>query len=131
MDAPDRRWLRAALLVAAGYGVIGITFGPAGWRLGAFLVSAVAFGAHITYEQVRLGTVPRLTAWHSSVAVALGAFALAVSANLHALRTGSGNPRLLALALVAWPLLCGLPAFIVALGVAAGLSRTRRTGVVS
>ena len=138
MDAPHQRWFRTAILVAAVYLVIGIAFGTlAGaaasrqvrftWRLAAYVASALAFGAHIAYEHFRLRTSPRITAWHAAAAVALGAFGLALSANVHAYGTGSGNLRRLAIALVAWPLLCGLPAFIVALAAAAGLTAVWRT----
>ena len=59
-------------------------------------------------------------------AVAFGAFALALAANIHDLGSASGyRPRML-IALVAWPLLTGVPAFIVALVVAAGLGLKRR-----
>jgi hypothetical protein len=57
------------------------------------------------------------------LAVALGALGLAIAANIHALRTGTGNPRLLALALVIWPIITGVPAFIVAFVAAAALVR--------
>ena len=125
------------ILLGAVYLAVGLTFaalaGSAGshqmvvaWRLAAWVISAAAFGAHIWYEHSRLGNAPRTTAWHASAAVALGAFALAVAARIHAHVTGSGNPHLLTFALVAWPVLCGLPAFVVAFAAAAGLASTRR-----
>jgi hypothetical protein len=62
-----------------------------------------------------------MTALHLSAAVALGAFALALSANIHDLASPSGyRPRML-VALIAWPVLTAVPAFIVALAMAAGL----------
>jgi len=61
------------------------------------------------------------------MAVALGAFALAVSANVHGYRVGTNNQRLLAFALVAWPALTAVPAFVVALVAAAGLALRRRS----
>jgi len=125
------------ILLAVVYLVIGVTFatlaGSSGsqqlrvtWRLVAWLASAAAFAAHISYEHFRLRSAPRITAWHSSMAVALGALALAVGANVHAQRAASTNHRGLAVALVLWPALGGLPAFVVALAAAAGLARTRR-----
>src|SRR5437879_3402685 len=98
------------------------------WRLAAWVISAAAFGAHVWHEHFRLRNSPRTTAWHASAAVALGAFGLAVAARIHAHVTGSGNPHLLTFALVAWPVLAGLPAFVVALAAAAGLASTRRPG---
>ena len=97
------------------------------WNRLGFLLSAVAFVLHIGYEHFRLGNSPRITAGHVSIAVALGAFALAVSANIHGYRVGSNNKRLLALALVAWPAITAVPAFLVALVVAAGLAFRRRS----
>ena len=95
------------------------------WRLSAFIVSAVVFVAHIAYEQFRVRRAPA-TAWHTSVAVAVGAFALALAANIHDLGSASGyRPRML-IALVAWPLLSAVPASIVALVVAAGLGVKQR-----
>jgi hypothetical protein len=95
------------------------------WRLAAWLISAVAFAIHIGLEHFRLRNSPYRTALHAATSVALGAFALAVAANIHALTAGTGNQRLLALALVIWPIIAGLPAFVVALAVAAGLARLR------
>ena len=130
-------WLRAAILVGAVYLAVGLTFSALAsaaeshrmvvlWRLAAWVISAAAFGAHIWHEHFRLRNSPRITAWHASAAVALGAFGLAVAARIHAHVTATGNPRLLTLALVAWPVLCGLPAFVVAFAAAAGLASTRR-----
>ncbi len=125
------------VLLGAVYGVIGIAFGAFArwsesnsthvtWNRLAFLTSAVAFAVHIGYEHFRFGNSPRVTASHVSMAVALGAFALAVNANVHRLWTGSGNQRLLAFALVAWPALTAVPAFVVALVATAGLTLRRR-----
>ena len=137
MDASGhKRWLRAVILLGVVYLVAGITFGAlAGasasnqmrttWRLAAWLTSAVGFAAHIWYELFRLRNSPFTTALHVSLAAALGAFALAVAANLHAQWTSSGNQRLLALALALWPALTAVPAFVVALATAAGLARMR------
>ena len=127
-----------ALLLGAVYFVFGIAFATfASWsasnsmhetwnRLG-FLASAVAFAFHIGYEHFRLRTSPLITASHVATAVALGAFALAVSANVHGYRVGSSNKRLLAFALVAWPAITAVPAFVVALVAAAGLALRRRS----
>jgi vacuolar-type H+-ATPase subunit I/STV1 len=139
MDTSDRkRWLRAVGLLGVVYFVIGIAFGAFAswsasnsmrvtWNRLAFLASAVAFAVHIGYEHFRFGNSPRITASHASIAVALGAFALALVANIHDLWSASGyRPRML-IALVAWPLLTAVPAFIVALVLAAGLTLRRRS----
>jgi uncharacterized membrane protein YhaH (DUF805 family) len=126
MDHSGRqRWLSTVILVGVLYFAVGITSAALAravasnqmrsfWRLSAFVISAVVFGAHIAYEHFRLRNRARPTAWHASVAVALGSFALALAANIHDWGSASGyRPRML-IALVAWPLLTAVPAFIVA-----------------
>lgn len=138
MDGSDRkRWLLTAVLLGVVYTVIGVGFGAfAGWAASnltrvtwnrlAFLASGIVFAIHIGYEHFRLGSSPLITALHTSIAVALGAFGLALVANIHDLGSASGyRPRML-IALVGWPLLTGVPAFIVALGVTAALNLRRR-----
>ena len=95
------------------------------WRLAAWLICIVAFAIHILLEHFRHRNSPRITALHAALSVAVGAFGLAIAANVHALRTGTGNQRLLVLALVLWPLITGVPAFLAALVVAAVLARLR------
>ena len=95
------------------------------WRLGAWLTAALAFAIHIGIEHFRFRNSPHRTALHASASVSLGAFALAAAANVHALRVGTGNQRLLALALVIWPIITGVPAFMVALVAVAVLARLR------
>ena len=95
------------------------------WRLTAWLICAVAFAIHIGFAYFRFQNSLRGTALQAALSVALGAFGLAVAANIHALMTGTGNRRLLALALVIWPLLTGVPAFLVAFVATALLARVR------
>src|SRR5260370_34457596 len=95
MDASvGRRSLRMVLLFAAAYLLIGIAFAEFSdwattnamhlmWRRLAGLVSGVGFAAHIAYGHFRLGNSPRTTAMHASIAAALCAGALAVTANVH------------------------------------------------
>ena len=135
-DSSRQRWLSAVILVGLLYLAVGITSaalaGAAAsdqmrffWRLSAFIISALVFAVHIAYEHFRLRNTARPTAWHASLAVAFGAFALALVANIHDLGSASGyRPRML-IALVAWPLLTAVPALIVALVVAAGLGLKR------
>ena len=133
MDASDRKhWLRL-FFVGVIYFVIGIVFGAFAsgaatnamritWNRLAFLLSGVIFMVHIGHEYFRLRHSPRITATHAAVAVAIGAFLLALLANIHDLGSASGyRPRML-IALAAWPLLTAVPAFIVALVVTTGIS---------
>jgi hypothetical protein len=131
-------WFRTALLFAIVYPVVGITFSfPAkstasneirvAWRLAAWLVSAAAFAAHIAYEHFRARTRPTRAALHVAAAVALGAFLLAVWVNVHAHWIASSDQSSLApLALVLFPAVTGVPAFVVALVAVAVLARARR-----
>ena len=97
-------------------------------RWAAWVVSAILFGAHIVYEQVRLRSSPRITALHVSSAAGLGAFGLAVAANVHAQTLPAHQaPLLLVLSLVIWPVMTALPAFVVALVATMLFARVTRT----
>ncbi len=130
-----RRWLPATLLAALVYLVAGLGFGwladatrssghVVAWRLAAWLVSALTFGAQILYEHFRLLNRPRRTAWHAAVAVALGGFGLALAANLHP-HNSALTPRL-RLSLILWPVVAALPALLVALVLASALAWVHR-----
>jgi len=138
-NSSRQRWFGKAILVGVLYLVVGIASstlaGAAAsnqmrsfWRFCAFVISGVVFAAHIGYEHFRFRNTARSTPWHASVAVAFGACALALAANIHDLGSASGyRPRML-IALVAWPLLTAVPSFIVALVLAAVLG-VKRLGV--
>jgi hypothetical protein len=122
------------LLLAAAYVLIGIAFAEFSdwattnamhlmWRRLAWLVSGVGFAAHIAYGHIRLGKSPRTIAMHASIAAALGAGGLAAAANVHEWKAASSYRPSIAIALVAWPLLTAVPAFIVAMVAAAVLNR--------
>ena len=134
-----QRSLNGVLLAAVLYLAIGITSAALGrlaasndrrffWRLSAFGISAVVFVTHVAYEQFRLRNAVWPTAWHASKAVALAAFALALGAVSRGLESASGLQSKMLVALVAWPLLTGVPAFIVAAAGAALLARARLRG---
>ncbi|HSQ25181.1 MAG TPA: hypothetical protein VLN44_12240 [Pyrinomonadaceae bacterium] len=141
MDKPKRRfWLRTVLVIGAFYCTIGIAFGAfagwstsnrmvVGWRVASFVISAIVFAIHIGYEHFGLANRPLIVALHASVAVALGAFGLAVGANINSIGVASSNHRLLAAALVIWPVMTGIPAFVVAIITAGGLHFFRRANV--
>ena len=112
------------------YAFVGIVFAvPAShakaWRLAAWVVSAIAYATHVCYERFRLRNSPGSGALHVALAVALGAFGLAVGANIHSLRLESTNEhrRLLILALGLWPVITALPAFLFALAASWALAR--------
>ena len=137
MDASDRRsWVRAMMLVAVTYVVIGIGFAALArspdadrarlWRLAAWLASAAVAAAHLMYEHYRLRESPRPVALHAAGAVGLGAFGLAVAANVHWLFAGRPGQHAPLLALPIWPVVTAVPAFLGALAVAAVLARVAR-----
>jgi len=120
------------MLVAVAYVVIGIAFGVLAnahqvrlWRLAAWVASAVVAAVQIGYEHQR-GSSPRATALHAAGAVALGAFGLALAANVHWLFAATRGPRSPLLALLVWPVITAIPALLVALVVAALLARFSR-----
>lgn len=125
-----RSWVGAVVLLGIGYALVGIVFAAPtthvqAWRLAAWMVSAMGYAAHIAYERFRLQNSPGSAALHVAFAVALGAFGLAVGANVHSLSTGSANQhrQLLLLSLGIWPVITALPAYLVALGTNVALAR--------
>lgn len=113
------RWLRAVFLVGFAYLVIGLgtadlaRHSGGAWRLVAWATSAVVFLAHIAYERTRLRSATTSGALHAALAVALGAFGLALAATLRAAATGNFRSAF-ALALVAWPAMTGIVSFVAA-----------------
>jgi hypothetical protein len=133
MDLSRRQaWVRAALLVGVVYLLIGRLFAlPTDhvrvWRLAAWVVSGAAYAAHIGYEHFRLRNSPRVTALHVALAVAIGAIGLAVAGMMHSLSTTSVIRPAWLLALVIWPAVTAVPAFLVALVAGAVLARLPRS----
>jgi hypothetical protein len=116
--------------IGLAYAAIGVVFAwPTThvqvWRLGAWLVSAGLYGAHVLYERFGLRNAPRSAALHVGLAVALGGFGLAAAANVHSwsVGTSSDHRRLLLVALVVWPMITGVPAFLIAWVASATLAR--------
>ena len=116
-------WLRAALLFGLGYFLVGRLFAVPGehaqtWRFAAWLVSLLLFTAHLRYERARPSSVPRIAALHVATAVAIGAFALAVALTIRSIAAQGSLRMQWVLALVLFPLVTAVPAFLVALVVA-------------
>jgi hypothetical protein len=124
MNAARHAWLRVALLVGVVYFLIGTVFAlPANdlrlWRLSAWVVSGGAYAVHIAYELYRLGSTPRVGAAHIVL--------LAGAGMLHALTTASALRPTWLLALVVWPAVTAIPAFVGALVAGAVLARLPRS----
>lgn len=137
-DSGRHQWLSTAIFVGVLYLAVGLaSIALAGraaspqmlsfWRLSAFALSALVFAVHIACEHFRLRNKATPAAWHACVAVAFGAFGLALMANIHDLGSASGYRSRMLVALVAWPLLTAVPAFIVALLVALVLGVKQRS----
>ena len=133
MEGNDRSFAAAVLLIGVTYAVVGVVFAwPSDhvvvWRLAAWVVSALAFAGHIGYERFWLHNEPRRAALHVALAVAIGGFGLALSANIHSFLVVTPAPqrRLLLIALAVWPILTGGPSFLVALAASAALARLTR-----
>ena len=119
--------VRTVLLLGVVYFIVGVVFGAfagraasnqgrVAWRWAAWALSGAVFGAHILYERARARGSPRTTALHASSAAALGAFGLAVAANVYTYSVGAREHALaLALSLAIWPIMTALPAFVAAL----------------
>jgi hypothetical protein len=123
-----------ALILAAWYFIIG--YGSAlldpsipvkmrfPWRVAAWLACGVAYAAHILYLQFKFRKSPLGVALHAAMAVALGAFLLALAAAVHAAMVSSHAPYWQFLvALIVWPVITACPAFVVALSAAWVLGR--------
>ena len=129
-----RHWFACALLAGFLYLVIGVGFAPLAnpsvvfWRRAAWLVSALAYSAHIVYEHFRLRNSARLAALHVALGAAVGGFGLAAAANVRSFLTETGNARLLRVALLIWPAITGIPAFVFGLIVSSMLARLPRYG---
>src|SRR5919108_250324 len=92
------------------------------------VASAAVGAAHIGYEHYRLGSSPRRTALHAAGAVALGAFGMALAANVNWLLAGPPGQRAPLLALPVWPVITAVPAFLAALAVATVLAMLHKPG---
>ena len=132
-ESRRQSWVRTAVFLGIGYAFVGIVFAVPvthvqAWRLAAWVVSAIGYAAHIAYERFQQQYSPGSAALHVAFAVALGAFGLAVGANIHSLSAGSTTPHrhLLLLSLGIWPVITALPAFVVALGTNVVLARALR-----
>lgn len=125
-------WERVTLVVGILYGVIGVLFAlptshVIGWRMAAWICSAALYAAHLGHEHFRLRNSLLWGATHVALAVALGGLLLALSATIHKALAGSSAPySRYILALVIWPVITALPAFVVGIVAGALLRMMRR-----
>ena len=125
--------LRTVLLAGAAYFVVGIATaalagmasspsGVKGWRLVAWLLSLAIFSVHFAIER-RRSTRGVSVAVRVALGVALGAFVLAAVGPLRSHWSDPSRMKVALLSLVAWPVLTGIPAFLVALVASSVLDR--------
>jgi hypothetical protein len=129
-DLPRKSWFPVAAAIGVTYALVGIAFALHAahaqmWRVAAWAVSAAVYAAHICYERFRLRNSRLRAALHVALAAALGAFGLAVGANIHAhhIGTPAQHRLLLMLSLALWPIITAAPAFCVALATSWVLTR--------
>src|SRR5438874_13782409 len=103
MNESDREhWFRTTIVVGLVYAIVGVALGAfagwsashqtvVAWRLAAWVISAITFATHIWFERIRFRNSAFTTAMRASLAAALGAFGLAVAANVHRLWAGSSH----------------------------------------
>ena len=120
MKASPQQWIRPALLAGVAYVVIGRVFAVPSehvqaWRLAAWAISGVVYAAHIWYEHFTLRNSPRVAAAHVAMAVAIGGFGLAVAGLIHSLSSGSAIRPAWLIAILVWPVMLAIPAFLGAL----------------
>src|SRR5262250_3513701 len=114
-------WISHAILIGIVYALIGIFFAVPSthvqaWRYAAWITSAIVYATHICFEYFRQRNSAKSTALHVAIAVAIGGLALAIGAVIHSLFVSPNYSRWrFGLALVVWPILTGVPAFVVAL----------------
>ena len=132
-------WLRTPALialVALVYPVVGVSFAAFGnlasshrtvvaWRLAAWLASGAAFLLHLAHEHARWRSAPLRAALHVAAAVAAGAFALAVWVIAHRAWIGAAPSPRAPWALLLFPAVTGVPAFLVAWAAASLFVRSR------
>ena len=121
-DTESRTWIRVVVVGAVyfvvGYGSTLLDHPFSGqvhfWRLAAWVASGIIYLTHVTYEYFSLRNSPATTATNVALAVALGGLLLAVAATTHALMVSEhASYARLMIAWIAWPLITGVPAFVV------------------
>jgi hypothetical protein len=111
-------------LFGAAYAIVGVATasfagsapaiqGRNAWRLAAWALSLVLFGAQLLIERVRSNKTAAMSALHASLAVALGALLLAAAGPVRS-HWGTDTQTRALLSLVLWPLLTGVASFVAA-----------------
>ena len=98
-------------------------------RLLALVLAIAVFVIHIRLELFQSNNSVLKVSLNAAIATALGTFLLAVLANIYSILTAADNKNSLPLALIAWPAVTGLLAFLGGYVIAKIFSiiRSRRT----
>ena len=84
------------------------------WRLAAWILSAVVFALHVLHLHFRERVSAARVARSAALGCAIGGFGLAAWAMVFNATRGTMRPGTWGLALVLWPLILAVPAFILA-----------------
>ena len=127
------RWLLTVIPFVGAYVVVGLgtaqfassaasVQGRTVWRLMAWGLGLLVYSAQLFVERIHFNNTTLRSALYTSVAVALGALALAAAGPVRT-HWGTASQQLALTSLLLWPVLTGLPSFVLALGVGAVLGR--------
>ncbi len=115
----------SVLVAALAYAIIGVLTAELsasatgvmhqGWRLVAWILSALVFVIHVWLMRLKRNQPVRRSALLAALGAGCGGFLLAAAANVHSAVTHTGRRGLVGLALLVWPLAIFIPAFVVAL----------------
>lgn len=119
-------YVATGLLTAEVANAAATSQGRTGWRLAAWLLSGLIFVVHVAVERVHAGHDVRRAARHAACAVAIAAFIIAAVGPVRSHWGAQNFWRVVALSLLLWPLLTGLPAWLAALVVGQIVGRVRR-----
>ena len=136
LESVRKSWIGRAILLGCAYLLISLVFSVLDkssashpirfWRIATWVVCLALYLGQIWYESFRLASSPHSTALHAAVGVCVGSFGLAAAATVHSLLSSHGNLRSLLVALLVWPVITGIPAYLVALGASWLLTRIPR-----
>ena len=132
-----RPWLAPAVAAGIAYPLLGVATAElaraastaqwrTAWRLAAWLLSLATFVLHLAWERGRLRSAARAAAAHVALGVALGAFLLALAGPVRSHWGAADFPRATLLSLPLWPVITGIPAYVVALVLCVALERAHR-----
>ena len=123
----SRAWFAVAMLAGVLYAAVGIGFarlagaatshsGVVFWRLAAWAAGGIVFAVHIAYEHIHVRHAPAALALDTAIAAGLGGLGLAIGASIH-----SRHP--VVPAMLIWPFVTAIPAFLAAFVIGTILSR--------